>query len=126
MNETTQETFSPETESQASETVPAEMETQVTEPVTVETDPVTTEEVPATVPAPVSTYDPYEIIYGVDSFPESTTAPTSETIPMTTEPVYIEVIETVGSDIVHSTLFGAFLICGTLVGLAILRRIYGT
>lgn len=117
MDETTQETFS------------ADVETQATEPVTVEMDPVPTEEAPATtaatVPAPVSTYDPYEIIYGVDSFPESTTAPTSETIPMTTEPVYIEVIETVGSDIVHSTLFGAFLICGTLVGLTIFRRLYG-
>lgn len=118
MDETTQETFSPETE------------VQTTEPVTVETDPVPTEEVPATtvvtVPAPVSTNDPYEIIYGVDSFPESTTEPEVETIPMTTEPVYIEVIETIGSDIVHSTLFGAFLICGTLVGLAILRRVYGS
>lgn len=117
MDETTQKIFSPETE------VPA------TETATVETDPLPSDEVPATiaatVPPPVSTFDPYEIIYGVDSFPESTTAPTSETVPMTTEPTYIEVIETVGADIVHSTLFGAFLICGTLVGLTIFRRLYG-
>jgi len=113
MDETRQETFSPETE------------TQVTEPITVETDPVPIEEAPDTAPLPVSTYDPYEIIYGVDSSTESTTAPTLETIPATTEPVYIEVIETVGADIVHSSLFGSFLICGTLVGLALLRRIHG-
>lgn len=49
-----------------------------------------------------------------------------ETIPITTEPVYIDVIESVGTDIVHASLFGDFLICGTLVGLALFRRIYGT
>lgn len=78
MDETSQEAFSPETEIQVTETVP------------VETDPVPSEEVPATtaatVPAPVSTYDPYEIIYGVDSSTESTTEPTQ----------VVEVSETVG------------------------------
>ena len=50
-----------------------------------------------------------------------------ETIAETTEPVVIvDVIETVGSDIVHANLFSGFLICGTLVGLALLRKIYGT
>ena len=37
-----------------------------------------------------------------------------------------EVIETVGSDLAHVNLFGSFLICGTLVGMALLRNIHGT
>ena len=127
MDETTQETLPVEMETQAVETVPADMETQVSEAVT--TDPLQSDEVPATtqatVPSTVSNYYPYEI-YGVDYSTESTTEPVSETIPMTTEPTYIEVIETVGADIVHSSLFGAFLICGTQVGLALLRKIYGS
>lgn len=35
-------------------------------------------------------------------------------------------IQAVGSDIVHADLFGSFLICGTLIGLALLRKVYGT
>lgn len=49
-----------------------------------------------------------------------------ETVAMTTEPEVINVIIGVGSDIVHVNLFGSFLVCGTLVGLFILRKIYGT
>ena len=30
------------------------------------------------------------------------------------------------SDICHVSLFGSFLLCGTLIGLALFRRIYGT
>ena len=40
--------------------------------------------------------------------------------------VIIETIETVGSDLAHATLFSGFLICGTLIGLFIMRKIYGT
>lgn len=40
--------------------------------------------------------------------------------------VIVDVIESVGSDIVHANLFSGFLICGTLVGIAILRKIHGT
>lgn len=49
-----------------------------------------------------------------------------ETVPETTELITVEVIESLGSDIVHADLFGSFLICGTLIGLALLRKIYGT
>ena len=35
--------------------------------------------------------------------------------------ITVEVIESIGSDIIHADLFGSFLICGTLVGLALLR-----
>ena len=30
------------------------------------------------------------------------------------------------SDLVHADLFGSFLICGTLIGLSLLRGIHGT
>lgn len=41
--------------------------------------------------------------------------------------VYLSLeMERIGSDIVHADLFGSFLICGTLVGLALLRYIRGT
>lgn len=43
-----------------------------------------------------------------------------------TEPVYMDVIAETGSALMHSNLFGAFLICGTLVGLFLLRGRYGT
>lgn len=40
--------------------------------------------------------------------------------------ITVQVIETVGSEIIHADLFGSFLICGTLIGLALLRKVYGT
>ena len=49
-----------------------------------------------------------------------------DTIPETTEQNTFEIIETVGSDIVHADLFGSFLICGPLIGIAILRDINDT
>lgn len=50
-----------------------------------------------------------------------------ETVPMTTVPVItIEEIQTIGSDLMHVDLFGSFLICGTLIGLFLLRGIHGT
>ena len=45
-----------------------------------------------------------------------------ETISITVQ----ETILSVGSDIAHMNLFGNFLICGTLIGLALLRKVYGT
>ena len=44
----------------------------------------------------------------------------------TEEVTVIEVIQTVGSDIAHANLFSGFLVCGTLVGIVLLRKIYGT
>ena len=54
----------------------------------------------------------------LEDLPEST----EETISLTVQ----ETIELVGSDICHVSLFGSFLICGTLIGLALLRKVYGT
>ncbi len=54
----------------------------------------------------------------LEDLPEST----EETVSLTVQ----ETIELVGSDICHVSLFGSFLICGTLIGLALLRKVYGT
>lgn len=48
-----------------------------------------------------------------------------EAVAATEEVVIVEVIESVGSDIAHASLFSGFLVCGTLVGIALFRRIYG-
>lgn len=52
---------------------------------------------------------------------EDSTEAVQETVSVT-----VEVIQAVGSDIAHTNLFGSFLICGTLIGLALLRKIHGT
>ena len=49
------------------------------------------------------------------------TEPTEET-----EAITIQEIQDIGSAIIHVNLFGSFLICGTLIGLALLRKVYGT
>ena len=43
-----------------------------------------------------------------------------------TAPVYLDVIQRSVNSLFQATLFGAFLICGTLVGLHLLRGRYGT
>ena len=40
--------------------------------------------------------------------------------------ITLEDLQSVGSDIVHADLFGSFLVCGTLIGLFLLRGIHGT
>lgn len=54
-------------------------------------------------------------------YEDLSSAPTEEA-----ETITVQVIETVVQEIIHADLFGSFLICGTLVGLALLRKIYGT
>lgn len=71
-----------------------------------------TYEIPETM-ADVATSEPV-----LEDLPEST----EETVSLTVQ----ETIELVGSDICHVNLFGSFLICGTLIGLALLRKVYGT
>ena len=48
------------------------------------------------------------------------TEPTEEA-----ETITIQLIQDIGSDIAHVNLFGSFLICGTLIGLVLLRKVYG-
>lgn len=40
--------------------------------------------------------------------------------------ISLENLERVSSDMLHADLFGSFLICGTLIGLFLLRGIHGT
>lgn len=49
-----------------------------------------------------------------------------ETVAETVDPVTVEIVEALRYDIVFSNLCSAFLICGTLVGSIIFRKIYGT
>ncbi len=108
------------------ETVPPETqqetlsETQLaTEPETVPTEEVPTEAVQETAASSVVEYE----------IPETTEFIPTEAVSYVTEtttPVYIDVIETASNDISHSTLFGSFLICGTLVGLTLFRGKYGS
>lgn len=55
----------------------------------------------------------------------------TEEIPEETVAVELQTVTLVDfqqgvSDICHVSLFGSFLLCGTLIGLSLLRRIYGT
>ena len=49
-----------------------------------------------------------------------------ETIAVDLQTVTLVAFQQGVSDICHVSLFGSFLLCGTLIGLALLRRIYGT
>lgn len=37
-----------------------------------------------------------------------------------------EVVQDAAIAVAHADLFGSFLVCGTLIGLALLRKVYGT
>ncbi len=58
-----------------------------------------------------------------DVLPNVETTP-QETIENTVEPVTPDFIRSVASDLMHADLWGSLLICGTLVGLALLRGFY--
>ena len=79
-----------------------------------------TENVPGETDEPVTQEDETEVIETNDgSVTEATEAAQVEMIT-------IQEVQAIGSDIVHTSLFGSFLICGTLIGLAILRKVHGT
>lgn len=87
---------------------------------------------PETISEDIPTEETYEILETVADLPtegvllETRPEAISETVAMTTEPVYIDVIQDTGSALIHANLFGSFLICGTLVGIFLLRGRYGT
>lgn len=93
-------------------------------------DPTQETEVDPTQPTPPETVETYpEDLY--DEGQEGIEATIYEDfsgseVAATEEVTVIEVIETAGNDIAHASLFSGFLVCGTLVGLALLRNIYGT
>ena len=54
---------------------------------------------------------------------EETTFETTETTSAAGESVTLVEAQQMTSDIVHANLFGAFMICGILVGIALLWRL---
>lgn len=114
-----EETFPPEDRETIEEVVTEPVET---EPVT---EPVATEYVPETdasiVVEPEQSESTEATIYEDFSGVEY-----EETTEVTEQVVTVEVLESVGSDIAHASLFSGFLVSGTLVGIFLLRKIYGT
>ena len=49
-----------------------------------------------------------------------------ETIAVELVPITVQDFQAGVADICATSLFGSFLLCGTLIGLALLRKIYGT
>lgn len=49
-----------------------------------------------------------------------------ETIAVELEAITVQDFQAGVADICATSLFGSFLLCGTLIGLALLRKIYGT
>lgn len=128
MNEETilasEETLDPTTEPT---TEPVQTETAPTDDGLVTEPSSAPETIPATIPATVPETAATEESTAVTIYEDLSGVPYEETIAETTEPVMIvDVIESVGSDIAHASLFSGFLVCGTLIGLALLRKIYGT
>ncbi len=115
------------------ETVPESVE-----PLTTESQETTTEETDGTVdtePSVPETTQDETVPWTDPSVPETSEETIwedfsgtayEETVAETTEPVIIDVIETVGTDLAHVSLFGSFLISGTLIGLFLLRGIHGS
>ena len=83
-------------------------------------DDLEIENIPGETVEPVTQENETEVIETNDgSVTEATEAAQVELIT-------IQEVQAIGSDIVHTSLFGSFLICGTLIGLAILRKVHGT
>ena len=88
------------------------MNEETTAPAEIVTDPVA---------EPVT-----EPVQTEDSILDLEVESTGETIVMELETVTLVDFQQGVSDICHVSLFGSFLLCGTLIGLTLLRRIYGT
>ena len=102
-------------------TVPSvsEVETIVTLP----TQEETFEVIDWSVTEPSAAPEPTQETISYD-FPGTTVV---ETTPETvTQEITIEVIQDLTWGQIHAELWGSFLICGTLIGLALLRNIHGT
>lgn len=107
-------------------TVPSEAPTvPVSEPVTVPAETEVPETTDGTVTDETFSFETLETFYeDIPSAEAAETGVPEETIAATEEVAIVDVIESVGSDIAHVSLFGSFLICGTLVGLVLLRDRY--
>ncbi len=50
----------------------------------------------------------------------------AETVAVTEDSILVQAIQDTGLDMIHANLFGSFLICGTLVGICLMRGRYGS
>lgn len=109
-------------------TEPAPTASEATDPTVPETTAETVPETSEDIPVESTIVEDPEELDGTDiTIYEDFSGSEYEEYPADTEAVnVVDVIESVGSDIAHTNLFGSFLICGTLIGLALLRKIYGT
>lgn len=83
-------------------------------------DDLEIENIPGETDEPVTQEDETEVTEAYDG------PVTEATEGVVVETITIQEVQAIGSDIVHTSLFGSFLICGTLIGLAILRKVHGT
>lgn len=75
---------------------------------------------------PGETFEPFTMESETEATEVDDRTVTEATETVLVETITIQEVQSIGSDIAHSTLFGSFLICGTLIGLAILRKVHGT
>ena len=103
-----------ETENVPGET--GEPVTQATEATTVPADDGTVTEETTEISEMVAELPSEELVL------EDGTEATEETVSVVTA----EVVQDAAIAVAHADLFGSFLVCGTLIGLALLRKVYGT
>ena len=103
-----------ETENVPGET--GEPVTQATEATTVPADDGTVTEETNEISEMVAELPSEELVL------EDGTEATEETVSVVTA----EVVQDAAIAVAHADLFGSFLVCGTLIGLALLRKVYGT
>ena len=90
------------------------MNEETTIPTEMSASPEAASPIESTVPESTETFD-WSLM-----FEDPTEETTAEVV------ITLDDLHSVGSDMMHADLFGSFLICGTLIGLFLLRGIHGT
>lgn len=91
-----------------------------------ETVPETSEEIPVESTQDSSWFQDEQSSTEATIYEDLSGSEYEETTETTEAVVIVDVIESVGSDIAHANLFSGFLVSGTLVGIFLLRKVYGT
>lgn len=85
--------------------------------------------IPTTVPSdpvPESVTEPVQTEAAASDLLDLTEEVPEETVTVELQALTLVDFQQGVSDICHVSLFGSFLLCGTLIGLALLRKVYGT
>ena len=91
-----------------------------------ETVPETSEEIPVESTQDSSWFQDEQSSTEATIYEDLSGSEYEDTTEATEAVVIVDVIESVGSDIAHANLFSGFLVSGTLVGIFLLRKVYGT